>query len=136
MKSSSEIPTKTLYADEILQGLLDERARKLIETIRAEWAADERGTLRRTERNRLIGCGPTRGRELEQGPLPAYLDGGARLTPTSSVYIYKIDRVLASFPLNEPARKSPQCPSHTSSHSRPCDARRCAAQTRSPKANP
>jgi hypothetical protein len=97
------IVSKTQYADDVLRRKLDPRARQLIEDVRDDWRASPE-TLRRSERDEALGVGPTRGRELED-EIPAYLEGRSRVTPARSVYIYKINKILASFPLNEPPQK-------------------------------
>lgn len=97
-------PSKTAFADDALHGKLAPEARQLIETIRDEWAADERGALTRSERNKLLGVGPTRGRELESEGLPAYLEGRTRLTRAGDVYKFLVQRALNSFPLTGPVK--------------------------------
>jgi hypothetical protein len=82
----------------------------LVARTREDWEADPRDVLTRPQRDRLLGVGPTRGRELEKKGLPAYLDNGRRLTPASLVYIHRLDRILASFPSDGPPLKAPGAP--------------------------
>jgi hypothetical protein len=107
----AQTPSKTAYADQILaRDDLTSDARTLIARTREDWKADPRDVLNRPQRDRALGVGPTRGRELEKEGLPAYLDNGRRLTPASLVYIYKIDQILASFPSDGPPKKAPGAP--------------------------
>ena len=99
--------TKTAFADELLRGDLAPEARQLIEAIRDDWRADERGAVGRAVRDKMVGVGPTRGRELEKTVLPAYLEGTQRLTLTALIYKYRIQQVLKSFPLAGTPAKRP-----------------------------
>ncbi|HZZ23031.1 MAG TPA: hypothetical protein VFE60_10860 [Roseiarcus sp.] len=138
----SQIPTtKTAYADERLRGNLHPQARKLITTLRGEILADlYPEAVGRTVRNKMLGVGPTRGRELELTLLPAYLEGTVRLTRTSDIYRYLIDRALESFPLTGPkkGRGSPHLPprvepAYASAH---VQERAPASQADAPAPNP
>ena len=100
-------PSKTAYADALLaRDDLHPSARILIEPVRAKWRLDTREDFTRPEVAEFLRIGPTRGRELEQGPLPAYLIGRQRLIPADLVYIYKINQILASFPSDGPPAKA------------------------------
>jgi hypothetical protein len=101
-------PSKTAYADGILaRADLSPDARILIELVREEWRDDPRDLLTRPERDALLGVGSTRGRELEQQGLPAYLTGQRRrVTPAAAIYHYKINQILTSFPSDEPKLKA------------------------------
>jgi hypothetical protein len=100
-------PSKTAFADEVLRGDLLPEARDQIESIRDEWRGDDRGAVGRAVRDKMVGVGPTRGRELEKGPLPAYLEGTQRVTLTALIYKYRIQQVLKSFPLTGAPPKRP-----------------------------
>jgi hypothetical protein len=102
--------SKTPYADEVLRRDLDPRARKLIESIKQAQEVDTRDVLRRHERDALLGVGATRGRQLEREEIPAYLQDGHRLTPTSLIYEHKINAILKSFPLGEEPLRKPGAP--------------------------
>jgi hypothetical protein len=108
MKPVSHLsPSKTAFADEVLRGDLLPGARQQIESLRDEWRGDDRGAVGRAVRNKMVGCGATRGRELEKTVLPAYLEGTQRVTLTALIYEYRIQQVLKSFPLDEAPPKRP-----------------------------
>ena len=109
--------SRTAYADAVLERTdLSQEARLLVEAHRRDWAADDRGVVGRPERDRLLGVGPTRGRELEKTLLPASLAGGRRLTPISLIYSYLVDRALELFPSDGLPLKAPGAP-HMRPHS-------------------
>jgi hypothetical protein len=105
--SVTSVPSKTAYADAILNGDLDPEARKQIIRLRDQWAADEEIVTRRPGVCRRINCKPTHGRDLEgTGKIDSFLAGAVRLIHVSSIYEYLIRQVLASFPLNEAPLKA------------------------------
>jgi hypothetical protein len=98
--------SKTAYADAKLarDDLIPEERRRL-EDIRDAWSADPRPVVRRSERDRLIGCGATFGNLLEaQGKVDSFLDNKIRLITTASIYRYLIDRAIETFSAGEPLK--------------------------------
>jgi hypothetical protein len=105
--SNPSIPSKTAYADDLLRGELSPEARRRIENIRAEWAADIRIVVPRPVRDAMLGIRPTRGPDLERsGENLALLDGSQRRVLVGSIYEHLIRQTLALFPLNQPPRKA------------------------------